>query len=168
MRELPNVPIKLNLMSADQLVSKTWGEFTPDEVFEMAVLRSEVFFLEQKITEEEFDRFDRDPTTRHLWFADDRGFKGYLRILHDPDASSAHQGIPDSLGRMVVRADARGHGIAGRLMQAALDIAGDRPLYLHAQTYVADLYAQFGFEPQGDVFEEAGIEHIVMIRYPRG
>ncbi len=151
-------------MIKSQLVSKTWGEFTPDDVFEMAVLRSEVFFLEQKITEEEFDRFDRDPHTRHLWFSDDRGMVGYLRIVHDPDAAKAHEGIPDSLGRMVVRADSRGKGIAGRLMQAALDIAGDKPLYLHAQSYVQALYANYGFEPRGDVFDEAGIPHILMIR----
>jgi len=43
-------------MSSPPVIHKTWGEFTPDEVFEMAVLRSEVFFLEQKIDEEEFDR----------------------------------------------------------------------------------------------------------------
>jgi ElaA protein len=153
-------------MGLSQLVAKTWGEFTPDDVFEMAVLRSEVFFLEQKITEEEFDRFDRDPLTRHLWFADDAGMVGYLRIVHDPGAAADHEGIPDSLGRMVVRADARGQGIAQRLMQAALDLVGDRPLYLHGQTYVSDLYARFGFEPQGGEFEEAGIPHILMIRHP--
>jgi len=159
-------PIKLKPMSSGQLVSKTWGEFEPDEVFEMAVLRSEVFFLEQKITEEEFDRFDRDPRTRHLWFADERGMVGYLRIVHDQEAAPRHEGIPDSLGRMVVRQDARGSGVAGRLMQAALDIAGDSPLYLHAQTYVTELYARFGFEARGDVFDEAGIPHILMIRQP--
>jgi ElaA protein len=153
-------------MGVSQVVSKTWSEFTPDDVFEMAVLRSEVFFLEQKITEEEFDRFDRDPSTQHLWISDDRGMVGYLRIVHDENAAARHEGIPDSLGRMVVRADARGQGVAGRVMQAALDRAGSKPLYLHAQTYVTALYAGFGFEPHGDVFEEAGIPHILMIRYP--
>ncbi len=51
----------------------------------MAVLRSEVFFLEQKIDEEEFDAADRDPTTLHLWIADDEGMAAYLRIVHNPD-----------------------------------------------------------------------------------
>ncbi len=151
-------------MSTRDLIHKTWGEFTPDDVFEMAVLRSEVFFLEQKITEEEFDSFDRDANTQHLWFSDDRGMRGYLRIVKDPASAPKHQGIEDSLGRMVVRKDARGEGVAQELMRAALEIAGDKPLYLHAQTYVSALYAQFGFVEHGEVFQEAGIPHILMIR----
>jgi ElaA protein len=134
----------------------------------MAVLRSEVFFFEQKITEEEFDSFDRDPATRHLWCADERGMLGYLRIVHDPSSADKHQGIPDSLGRMVVREDARGQGVAARLMEAALQIVGDKPLFLHAQTYVTSLYAKFGFVEHGDVFDEAGIPHILMMRPPGG
>ena len=46
-------------MGSTQVIHRTWGEFTPDDVFEMAVLRSEVFFLEQKIDEEEFDEIGR-------------------------------------------------------------------------------------------------------------
>jgi ElaA protein len=151
-----------------ELCVKTWGEFTPDDVFEMAVLRSEVFFLEQKITEEEFDWADRDPATQHLWISDEEGMLAYLRIVHDLGAADTHQGITDSLGRMVVRLDARGQGLAARLMHAAIERVGDRPLYLHAQTYVTSLYARFGFVEHGDVFEEAGIPHILMIRKPGG
>jgi len=145
---------------------KTWGEFTPDEVFEMAVLRSEVFFLEQKITEEEFDSFDRDPRTLHLWISDESGMVGYLRILNAPELAAEHEGIPESLGRMVVRKDRRGEGIAQRLMSRAIDLVGDRPLYLHAQTYVTSLYAGYGFVEHGEPFDEAGIPHVLMIRRP--
>lgn len=145
---------------------KTWGEFTPDEVFEMAKLRSDVFFLEQRITEEELDHHDRNPDTIHLWYSDDQGMVGYLRIVKNEAAAQAHHGIATSLGRMVVRADYRGKGVASDLMDAALEIAGDRPLYLHGQTYVASLYARFGFVEEGDVFEEAGIPHVLMLRYP--
>ena len=158
-------------MPEESIVVKTWSEFTPDDVFEMAVLRSEVFFLEQKITEEEFDAADRDPSTIHLWVSDDLGMAGYLRIVDSPASDSpavahAHEGIAQSLGRMVVRADARGQGLAERLMTKALDIAGENPLYLHAQDYVTGLYAKFGFEERGEVFMEAGIPHRLMVRVP--
>ena len=132
----------------------------------MAVLRSEVFFLEQKIDEEEFDAADRDPTTLHLWIADDEGMAAYLRIVHNPDQAVSHDGIADSLGRMVVRKSARGRGLAQVLMARALEIAGDKPLYLHAQDYVTSLYAKFGFERRGELFQEAGIPHVVMVRHP--
>lgn len=132
----------------------------------MAVLRSEVFFLEQKIDEEEFDAADRDPTTLHLWIADDEGMAAYLRIVHNPDHAASRDGIADSLGRMVVRKSARGRGLAQVLMARALEIAGDMPLYLHAQDYVTSLYAKFGFERRGDLFQEAGIPHVLMVRHP--
>jgi len=151
-------------MGTRTLVTKTWGEFTPDEVFEMAVLRSEVFFLEQKITEEEFDAADRDPSTHHLWFSDDTGMVAYLRVVHSSDAATTPHGITDSLGRMVVRKDARGQGLAQELLAAALQLVGDRPLYLHAQEYVKGLYASYGFVEQGDLFDEAGIPHRLMVR----
>lgn len=163
-------------MTEESIVVKTWSEFTPDDVFEMAVLRSEVFFLEQKITEEEFDAADRNPATIHLWVGDHLGMAGYLRIVDSPASDSpasdspaathAHEGIAQSLGRMVVRADVRGQGLAERLMTKALDIAGENPLYLHAQDYVTGLYAKFGFEERGEVFMEAGIPHRLMIRVP--
>lgn len=132
----------------------------------MAVLRSEVFFLEQKIDEEEFDAADRDPTTLHLWIADDEGMAAYLRIVHNPDQAASHDGIAGSLGRMVVRKSARGRGLAQVLMARALEIAGDKPLYLHAQDYVTSLYAKFGFERRGELFHEAGIPHVLMVRHP--
>ena len=153
-------------MSGESIVVKTWSEFTPDDVFEMAVLRSEVFFLEQKITEEEFDAADRDPSTIHLWASDDRGMTCYLRIVDSPASADTHEGIAQSLGRMVVRADARGQGLAERLMTQALDIAGKTPLYLHAQDYVTGLYEKFGFEARGELFMEAGIPHRLMVRVP--
>jgi ElaA protein len=153
-------------MTSTQVIHRTWGEFTPDEVFEMAVLRSEVFFLEQKIDEEEFDAADRDPSTIHLWIADEQGMAAYLRIVHTPDAASDHEGIVDGLGRMVVRASARGKGLAQLLMSEAVNLVGDRPLYLHAQDYVTSLYEKYGFERRGELFQEAGIPHVLMVRHP--
>ena len=143
---------------------KTWGEFTPDDVFEMAVLRTEIFFLEQKIDEEELDSLDRHEDTLHLWRSDDRGMTGYLHIVHDDLAADAHEGISWSLGRMVVRKDCRGQGLAKELLLEALAIMGDKPLYLHAQEYVMPLYASVGFTPVGETFTEACIAHRLMVR----
>ena len=69
------------------------------------------------------------------------------------------------LERFAVVPEARGSGLARRLVARALADAreaGHRRFVLHAQTYVAGLYASFGFVPVGDVFEEAGIEHVKM------
>ncbi len=69
------------------------------------------------------------------------------------------------LERFAVVPEARGRGLARALIARALadaHAAGHRRFVLHAQTYVAGLYASFGFEPVGDVFDEAGIEHVKM------
>ncbi len=134
----------------------------------MAKLRSDVFFLEQRITEEELDDHDRDAQTMHYWISDRRGFVAYLRVVVDDDAAAEHRGVPHSIGRVVVRPDRRGEGLAKNLMQQAIDDYGHLHLALHAQTYVADLYRQFGFEPYGEPFEEAGIPHLTMLRPPAG
>jgi ElaA protein len=65
---------------------------------------------------------------------------------------------------MVVRADQRGQGLAEALMARALELTGKSDLYLHAQEYVTGLYAKFGFVSEGDVFMEAGIPHLLMVR----
>lgn len=155
-------------MPTHSIVTKMWGEFTPDEVFEMAVVRSEVFFLEQHITEEEFDAADRSAGTSHLWISDDEGMAAYLRIVENSEPVTAPHGITTSLGRMAVRKTARGQGLARQLLDKALELVGNRPLYLHAQEYVTGLYASVGFVEQGEAFEEAGIPHRLMVRVAPG
>ncbi len=59
----------------------------------------------------------------------------------------------------------RRQGLASRIVGRALDqakSAGHTRFVLHAQTYAADLYRTFGFEPEGAPFQEAGIEHVKM------
>ena len=35
---------------------------------------------------------------------------------------------------------------------------------MHAQVYLEDFYNEFGFHKEGPVFDECGIDHILMIR----
>ena len=130
----------------------------------MAKLRSDVFFLEQRITEEELDRFDRQPTTRHYWTEDRDGFTAYLRVVSSESESAAQSTLSLSVGRVVVRPDRRGEGLAQVLIQRVIEDLGRHPLMLHSQVYVAELYRKFGFREVGDSFDEAGIPHIGMVR----
>ena len=126
-------------------------------------LRTDVFFIEQKIDEEELDYRDLEPTTIHYWIADDAGLAAaYLRVIEDVEAS--HLDARRLIGRVVVRADHRGQGLAQKLIAAVLDEFGHEALLLHAQTYIAPLYAKAGFVAFGDEYVEAGIPHISMYR----
>jgi YbgC/YbaW family acyl-CoA thioester hydrolase len=69
------------------------------------------------------------------------------------------------IGRMAVKRVLRGSGLGEIVLQALLDMAssrGDLEVVLHAQTSAQDFYAKFGFKPDGEIYVEAGIEHITM------
>ena len=71
------------------------------------------------------------------------------------------------IGRMAVDRAARGRGLGRKVLDALLDAAraqGFREALLHAQCTVRGFYAAAGFTEHGPVFEEAGIEHVEMVR----
>ena len=156
---------KLGLVPNHSITRKSWGELTTNELFAFLRLRTNVFFVEQRIDEEELDDRDPHPTTEHVWIEDDRGVAAYLRLvlLAEPEYRDARR-LP---GRVVVRADRRGEGLAKRLMEHVVGSYGHEPLLLHAQSYIAPLYARFGFESFGSEYLEAGIPHISMYRVGR-
>jgi ElaA protein len=147
------------------VVRKPWGELTPAELYAFLKLRTDVFFVEQRIDEEELDNRDQEPTTEHLWISDEAGTAAYLRVLLDSEPS--HRDAHRLFGRVVVRADRRGEGLAQVLVARVMELHGGESMVLHAQEYIAPLYAKFGFEEFGDVYIEAGIPHVSMYRAGR-
>ena len=148
------------------MISKTFSELTTAELYSFLKLRTDVFFLEQKVDDEELDNRDQEPTTVHYWIADAAGTAAYLRVLFDehPEYRDAHR-LP---GRVVVRADRRGEGLAQLLFDRVLEDFGGEPMLLHAQEYIAPLYVKSGFVAFGEVYQEAGIPHISMYRAANG
>ena len=145
--------------------SKTWAEMSADDVFEVMKLRTDVFFLEQRITEEELDDADRFPTTRHIWAADDSSRAvAYVRVVRRVDPPAEDRGVGLSIGRLVVAESHRGHGFGHELMRRALAECAGETVVLHAQAWVEGLYRAHGFSPVGEPFDEAGIVHLRMIR----
>jgi ElaA protein len=142
------------------IVRKQWGELTTSELYSLLKLRTDVFLVEQKVDEEELD--NRDQEAEHFFIADAIGTAAYLRVLFDesPEHLDAHRVV----GRVVVRPDRRGEGLAQVLLTRVLSLYGGEALMLHAQQYVAPLYAKAGFEAFGEPYDEAGIAHISMYR----
>ena len=119
-------------------------------------LRHDVFCVEQGVPErEELDGRDREGI--HLVAVEGRELLGTCRLLL--------VGRTGQFSRLAVRADARRRGIATALLEEAeveTRLAGGRRLVLHAQTYAQQLYENAGYRTRGNVFSEAGIEHIAM------
>lgn len=139
------------------------NELSLRELYAILKLRTDVFFLEQDVDEEELDWRDLEDATVHYFVLDETGAAAAcLRVLRD--ASPEHLDASVVIGRVVTRADRRGEGLASRLLDAALADFGSESMLLHAQEYIAPLYAKHGFVAFGEVYEEAGIPHISMYR----
>lgn len=126
-------------------------------LYALLKLRVDVFVVEQKCFYPELDGRDPEPGTRHLWLSRDREPIAYLRLLADPD------GV-ERIGRVVVAPGERGGGHAGRLMDEALTVIGNRPSILDAQAHLVDFYRRYGYAAQGEEFVEDGIPHVTMTR----
>ena len=141
---------------------RRWADLSADEFFEIARLRSEVFFLEQRITVEDIDDVDRHPETWHVFTAEPSGaVTAYLRV-HRLDRPE--HGATASFGRVAVHPSHRGQGLAQQLIATVVARFPDEPMVIHSQSYVTGLYAAFGFEAVGEPFVEADIPHCSMVR----
>jgi ElaA protein len=134
----------------------TFGELDASTLYALLRLRVDVFVVEQHCPYPELDGRDTEPGTRHVWFADDAP-QAYLRILTERDGAFR-------IGRVCTSATARGAGLSGRLLGAALELVGNAPCVLDAQSYLVEFYARFGFFPTGPEYVEDGIPHIPMRR----
>lgn len=129
----------------------------------IARLRQEVFVVEQDCPYLDLDGRDLEPGTVQVWAEDAAGdIAAGLRILSESDAGA----LRFSVGRVVTAPDWRGRGIAGSLIRAAITECGDTPIQIHAQSYLTEWYAGFGFITNGPEFLEDGIPHTPMLRTP--
>ena len=122
---------------------------------EIVAIRTEVFIQEQKVPEAlEMDGLDLDAV--HVLAFDGDGIIGTGRILPD-----------GHIGRIAVKRRYRGRGTGRMITQKLLDIARDLDLpevCLSSQCHAREFYQKMGFIEQGDRYEEAGIDHVKMIR----
>ena len=136
-----------------------WADLSPRLIHDLLKLRVDVFVVEQECWYPELDGRDVEPATRHVWTADDYGPTAYLRVLED--------GAALRVGRVCTRKDARGDGLAARLMADVLRRHPGRAVVLDAQTYLVGWYERFGFTVTGAEFLEDGIPHTPMRREPQ-
>lgn len=84
------------------------------------------------------------------------------RLLDGSPVGTARLTPDRHIGRMAVRAAWRGRGIGDALLRALLDEARKRgwpEVRLNSQAGAVGFYARHGFQPEGERFMEAGIEH---------
>jgi predicted GNAT family N-acyltransferase len=126
------------------------------EVDAALALRYEVFCVEQGVSLAE-ERDGRDGDALHLVVMEDGGVVGTCRLLAE--------GSEVKLGRMAVAPSHRGRGLAAELLVAAdahARACSAQRIALAAQLGARSLYERAGYAPYGEVFLDAGIEHVMM------
>lgn len=156
--------------SSLQLHHARWSELSLDEFYEIARLRYDVFALEQRVEDEDFDGRDQLPDTEHWWLTQPDGtVVCYLRVLRPETDDEQPADLPPAtwaIGRMATASAARKQGLARRLLENVLTEHSDEPFLLHAQMHAMALYEKLGFVQFGEPYDEAGIQHIGMYRSP--
>jgi predicted GNAT family N-acyltransferase len=116
-------------------------------------IRFTVFVEEQRVPAE-LEMDENDAASLHaLAYADGRAI-GTGRLLPD-----------GHIGRMAVLKEWRGQGAGRAMLRRLIDAArqrGHREVALSAQVHALEFYRAEGFEPEGAVYEEAGIPHQAM------
>ena len=130
---------------------------TASEMEAAKAIRIRVFVHEQGVPmEEEMDEADADAVHALALMGTLPVGTGRLVILPDGEGQ---------IGRMAVDLPHRRAGVGGLIMERLEEEArrlGLAEAILHAQTYVKDFYARQGYVEEGDLFMDAGIEHVLM------
>ncbi|MDO8905320.1 GNAT family N-acetyltransferase [Hydrogenophaga sp.] len=150
----PPVPVAWRCLPFDALHART--------LYRLLQLRTEVFVMEQSCVFQDMDGADLD-CFHLLGEAHSGALLGYARLV--PPGLK----FPEvSIGRVVTAKAARGTGIGHELMREALravhGLLGEQPIRIGAQAHLQTFYRQHGFEPDGPLYIEDGIDHIEMIR----
>ena len=123
-----------------------------------AALRTEVFVEEQEIPQElEWD--EHDAKALHALVLNKLGQPVATGRLLQPEPKRAQ------VGRMAVSKPLRGGNLGRMVINALIEAArqrGNHDVILHAQCSAEGFYRRLGFKAHGEVFQDAGIDHIEM------
>ncbi len=127
-----------------------------EHYFDCMLIRTEVFILEQMVSPKiELD--DDDRTALHYVCYDSDLPVGTCRVvLHDNYAK---------VGRVCVLQEYRKNGVGNALMkyiEQDIEVSKCKVLILGAQLSAQAFYRKLGYQPYGDIFLDADIEHIMM------
>ncbi|OQY42935.1 MAG: GNAT family N-acetyltransferase [Fusobacteriia bacterium 4572_74] len=138
---------------------KKFDELTGREVYKILKIRSEVFVVEQNCVYNDVD--EKDIESIHIMIEEDNNIIAYLRVIK-PGISYDNA----SIGRVLVTSEARGKGLARKIIQTGMDYIinkwNEEKITIGAQNYLRNFYESLGFEVVSDVYLEDGIPHIDM------
>ena len=131
---------------------------TLDELIKAFIVRGIVFMEEQGVRYT-LEKDSQEHSALHIIGELDQEPVATARIRFQDDCAK--------LERMAVRKQWRGQGYGSQLLKFTIETArrqGFKKFKLHAQITAQAFYAEHGFKPVGDIFMEADIEHLLMVK----
>lgn len=127
----------------------------PSVLNEAFKIRKEVFVVEQQVDEKEEYEFEDESIH-------------FIAKVNGEYAGTARWRVTDKgvkLERFAVKKEFRSTGVGSHLLSTVInDIPAEHHyLYLHAQLSAMGLYSKYNFVAEGEMFEEAGIQHYKMV-----
>lgn len=122
-------------------------------------IREEVFMVEQKVSrEEEFDSYEEE--SHHIVALDEK-----MEPIGAARWRRTDKGV--KLERFAVKKELRGKGLGSSIVKVTLDDITNKCepgtyLYMHSQLEAVALYEKYGFQKQGEIFEECDMLHYFM------
>jgi len=126
-------------------------------------IREAVFIVEQQMTEDDEDAFDR--VAFHVLARERERAVGTGRLVVLEAVLGGPTGCWGRIGRMAVLREHRGKGVGGRILAALEEEARRREaegVLLHAEVSARGFYERAGYEAAGGVFDEGGLPCLEM------
>ena len=126
---------------------------TSEDMPAVLALRHEVFVVGQGVPEE-LEHDELDALSDHA-----------VAYLNDRLVGTGRLLPSGTIGRMAVTDSVRGTGVGAAVLAQLEQQARDRgypAVDLHAQVHAVGFYDKAGYTPYGEVYVEAGIEHLSM------
>ncbi len=140
---------------------KSFSELTLEELYQIMVLRQEVFVVEQNCPY--LDADGKDQIGRHLMGYQNNQLVAYTRLLPAGASYPAYS----SISRVVTAAAARGKGMGRELMVNSINwtkqLFPEHPIKISAQCYLIKFYESLDFQVLGESYLEDDIPHIAMV-----
>lgn len=146
-------------MSNLEFVYKYFNSLDVKELYDIYLLRTNVFVVEQKCAYPEVDEIDLK--CGHLMLRNANGkLVAYARLIPEQQQTVR-------IGRVVIDPDERKNGYGRKLMLQALEtskqeFSSSKTFVLSSQEYAQPLYRSVGFKKCSDAYLEDGIPHVEM------
>ena len=137
-------------------------DLTSFQMQEMFALRQDVFIVEQDCVYQDID--GKDQQAFHLLGWQNGQLIATLRVFecYQPYANNA------SFGRVCTHYSVRNSGVGKLLISEALKFIDEnfptQSVQIGAQYYLKNFYQAFGFEQVSDIYDEDGIDHVLMLK----